>query len=62
MPDTSALPELQADTGDESAGAPDSGRDAVHDAPRDAERGSWLLDDLEEWQLSYIREAEAMSD
>jgi Winged helix-turn-helix DNA-binding len=68
VPEMSALPVLQAEANDENAVAPDDGGDAVHDplpvtqpgSPPPTQVGDWLLDDLEDWQLSYIREAEAI--
>jgi hypothetical protein len=73
VPEISALPVLQAEANDEDAVASDDGGDAVHDPLEDAQPpdapagsppptqvGEWLLDDLEDWQLSYIREAEAI--
>jgi len=71
MPETSALPVLWAEAGDRNAVTPDTGRDAVlHDVLQDAQRespppmqvGGRLPADLEDWQLSYIREAEAISE
>ena len=72
-PEMSALPVLQAEANDESAVTSDDGGDAVHDplpveqppdapaeSPPPTQAGEWLLDDLEDWQLSYIREAEAI--
>jgi hypothetical protein len=72
-PEMSALPVLQAEANENSAVLSDDGRDAVHDplpvaqppvaepaSPPRTQDGGWLLDDLEDWQLSYIQEAEAI--
>jgi hypothetical protein len=58
MPETNGLPALQADANDESSCAPEPGTDPVRDASRGAEREVWVLDELDQWHLSYIREQE----
>jgi hypothetical protein len=64
MPETSALPVLDGQNEVCNAVTPDTARNVskVSSPVVDtAEGASWLLDDLEEWQLSYIREAEAIA-
>jgi hypothetical protein len=68
--DGTLSPALRAEADECNAATPDSGREAVDDVLQDAQRespppmqvGDELPDDLEDWQLSYVREAEALPD